>query len=64
MTHAADAWRYLALAWREPVPPDEVDPVTQLLKPRTWDSVWQMHVNEQIERGADPEAFGEDLTFT
>lgn len=63
-SHAADAWRYLAVAWREPVPPDEeLDPIKELLRPRTWDSVWQMHLDERIERGDDPEDFAE-LTFT
>jgi hypothetical protein len=63
-SHAADAWRYLALAWREPVPPDEeLDPIAELLKPKTLNDWWQQHVDEQIELGADPEAFGEDLTF-
>ena len=54
------AWRYLALAWREPVPPDEeLDPIAELLRPRNYDDLWQQHVNEQIERGADPEDFAE-----
>ncbi|MGB8575834.1 MAG: hypothetical protein WCD56_04615 [Pseudolabrys sp.] len=52
----ADAWRYLALAWREPVPADEeLDPFKELLRPQTWDDVWKQHVDEQIERGADPD---------
>ena len=62
-SHAADAWRYLALAWKEPVPPDkETDPIAELLRPRTWDDIWKQHVDEQIERGAEPEGFA-DLTF-
>jgi hypothetical protein len=36
---------------------EELDPVEKLLRPRTWDSVWQMHVDEQIEAGADPDQF-------
>ena len=38
--------------------------VKRTKRSRTYDDIWRMHVNEQIERGADPEAFGEDLTFT
>jgi phage terminase large subunit len=26
-SHSADAWRYLSLSWREPVPADEVQPI-------------------------------------
>jgi hypothetical protein len=50
---------------KELVPPDEeLDPIAELLRPRTWDDVWKQHVDEQIDLGADPETFGEDLTFT
>ena len=44
-------------------PDDELDPIAELLKPKTLNDWWQQHVDEQIELGADPEAFGEDLTF-
>jgi hypothetical protein len=54
-SHAADAWRYLAIAWKVPLPRDEEkpDPVAELLKPRTWQDMWSMHFDEQIDRGAD-----------
>jgi hypothetical protein len=63
--HGADAFRYLAMSWREPIAnDDEPNPIAELLKPRTYDQIWQMHVAEQIDKGVDPEAFGENLTFT
>ena len=50
-SHAADAFRYLAMAWREPVAPEDErpDPVKELLKPRTWSDIWAMHIDEQYE---------------
>jgi phage terminase large subunit len=58
-SHAADAFRYLSMAWREPLPPEEEnpDPIKELLKPLTLNDMWQSYVDEQIERGADPEEF-------
>ncbi len=59
-SHAADAWRYLSLAWKEPVPPDddEADPIKELLRPRTLNEMFRQHVGEQIDMGAaDPEDF-------
>ena len=58
-SHGADAFRYLAMAWREPMVADEEkpNPIAELLKPRTWDDVWQMHVEEQIDLGVDPDQF-------
>jgi phage terminase large subunit len=62
-SHGADAFRYLAMAWREPMVADEEkpNPIAELLKPRTWDDVWQMHFEEQIDLGVDPDQF---LTLT
>ncbi|MGB8140385.1 MAG: hypothetical protein WCF52_07855 [Pseudolabrys sp.] len=52
------------MSWREPIAnDDEPNPIAELLKPRTYDQIWQMHVAEQIDKGVDPEAFGENLTF-
>jgi hypothetical protein len=28
-------------------------PIKELLKPRTWSDVWDMHINERIEDGAE-----------
>jgi hypothetical protein len=52
-SHAADSWRYLSMAWREPMAAEDEkpDPVKELLKPRTWNDIWAMHADEQ---------FGED----
>ena len=54
-SHAADAFRYLAMAWREPLALEEEkpDPVKELLKPLTLNDMWRLHVDEQIEAGAD-----------
>jgi hypothetical protein len=57
-SHAADAFRYLAMAWREPMAVEEKrDPIKELLKPLTLNDMCQMHVDDQTERGADPEQF-------
>ena len=62
-SHGADAFRYLAMSWREVMSAEDAppNPIAELLKPRTWDDVWQMHVEEQINLGADPDQF---LTLT
>ena len=62
-SHGADAFRYLAMSWREVMSAEDAppDPIAELLKPRTWDDVWQMHVEEQIDLGVDPDQF---LTLT
>ena len=39
-SHAADAFRYLAMAWREIIPEAKPeDPIAKLLKPRTWNDL-------------------------
>ena len=40
-THLADAFRYLAMAWKEFQPSNEIkpDPIAEMLKPLTWDQV-------------------------
>jgi hypothetical protein len=52
---------YLAMAWREPIAPEEerttADIIKEMCRPRTWDDIWQQHVDEQIDLGADPEDF-------
>jgi hypothetical protein len=61
-SHGADAFRYVAMSWREPVASDEEINPLELLRqeakrPRTMDSIWQQYVNERIERG---EELGDD----
>src|SRR5262249_15505591 len=39
-SHAADAFRYLSMAWREPMPElEKPDPIAGLLRPRTLNDV-------------------------
>jgi hypothetical protein len=63
VSHGADAFRYLAMSWREPQRRGEArtDPIKEMLKPLTWNGVWDVHVHEQIERGADPDDFVTEL---
>jgi phage terminase large subunit len=59
-SHAADSFRYLAMVWREPLPPEEEkpDPIKEMIKPRTWDQVWQSYVDEQVDDyGTDPQDY-------
>jgi hypothetical protein len=59
-SHAADAFRYLAMAWRE-VSPDPVKEQTpkeiirKMCAPRSWNDMWKQYAEEQIERGAEVE---------
>jgi hypothetical protein len=61
-SHAADAWRYLSVAWREPIhiESDEQErrrkaeeAIAALLKPRTWNDVLRLHDEEQSEIDPD-----------
>ena len=59
-SHAADAYRYLAMAWKEPMQAEaeKPDPIKEMLKPKTLDQVWEEYTQERIDAGADPEEFG------
>jgi phage terminase large subunit len=63
-SHGADAFRYLSVAWREPVAPDvEQSPLERLrqavMKPRTYDDLWKQYADEQVERGIEPDEHAE-----
>jgi hypothetical protein len=60
-SHSADAFRYLSMAWREPMEVEEQpDPVAELLKKRTWQDVWEIYTDEQTEDGVEmPEGFND-----
>jgi phage terminase large subunit len=61
-SHGADAFRYLAMSWREAMPGSmaELSPLEQLLeetrKPRTYDSIWREYIDERIENGEEIDA--------
>lgn len=47
-THLADAFRYLAMAWRVPQVEDKPkDPIAELIKPRTWGQVVEQWEDER-----------------
>jgi hypothetical protein len=52
-SHGADAFRYLAMAWREPMQAEDEkpDPIKELLKPKTLDQVWEEYTHERIDAG-------------
>jgi hypothetical protein len=54
-SHGADAWRYLAVSWREPMSAeaDAPDPIAEILKPKTWQDIWATHIEQRIERGEE-----------
>jgi hypothetical protein len=57
-SHGADAFRYLAVSWREPVAPEEeMSPIERLRQeikqPPTMNSLFQRYINERIERGEE-----------
>ena len=54
-SHGADAFRYLAMSWREPMPSEvELSPLEQLMqevkRPRTWNDMWRKHIEERRAR--------------
>jgi phage terminase large subunit len=57
-SHGADAFRYVAMSWREPVSSDEEqDPLARLReeakRPRTYNDMWQRFIEERIENGEE-----------
>ena len=58
-SHAAGAWRYLPMAGKEPLPPDEdeLDPIADLLRPKSLDEHWRDYVSERVDQGDDPDQF-------
>jgi phage terminase large subunit len=63
-SHGADAFRYLAMSWREPMILDEeLSPLERLRremkKPRTYNDMWKQYYDQQIESGAEPDERGE-----
>ena len=59
-SHGADAFRYLAMSWREPIASEEeMSPLQRLReevkKPRTWNDIWKSRANELVEQGLELE---------
>jgi phage terminase large subunit len=59
-SHGADAFRYLAMSWRESmVTEDELSPLERLrqeiMKPKTYNDMWRQYAEEQVERGIEPD---------
>jgi phage terminase large subunit len=59
-SHGADAFRYLAMSWREPIAPEEeMSPLQRLRedikKPRTWNDIWKSRADELVEQGLELE---------
>jgi hypothetical protein len=58
-SHGSDAFRYLAMSWREAMPGSEAElsPLEQLLaevkRPRTMNDLWREHIAERIEAGEE-----------
>jgi len=47
-SRAADAFRYLAVAWREPMnaEDDKPNPFIEMCKPKTWNEIWDLHIQD------------------
>jgi phage terminase large subunit len=62
-SHAADAFRYLSMAWREVSPDPVVEPkpkeiIKAMCKPKTWAQMWAEYAEEQGEGAEDlPEGY-------
>jgi hypothetical protein len=59
-SHGADAFRYLAMSWREPIASEEdLSPLQQFIeevkRPKTYNDLWKRYADEQIERGIEPD---------
>jgi hypothetical protein len=59
-SHGADAYRYLAMSWREPIASEEeLSPLERLReaikRPRTWNDIWKSRANELVEQGIELE---------
>lgn len=59
-SHGSDSWRYLSLAWREPMSAEvELSPLERLRqevqRPRTWNDIYALRVDELRDRGEELE---------
>ena len=47
------------MAGKEPLPPDEdeLDPIADLLRPKSLDEHWRDYVSERVDQGDDPDQF-------
>ena len=54
-SHGADASRYLAMSWREPISNDDTapNPFAEMIRPKTYDEIWKMHIDQRIEAGEE-----------
>src|SRR4029077_7304534 len=54
-SHGSDAFRYLAMSWREPMAAEEAapNPIKELLRKKSLAEQWSMFIDEQIERGEE-----------
>jgi len=60
-SHGADAWRYLSVAWKEPMATEEdMTPLERLRqeikRPRTYNDLWQKYNEERIAGGKEIDA--------
>ena len=65
-SHEADGWRYLSMAWREPMSAEDVvlDPIAELLKPRTWADIWAMRAEELRGQDVELDEFADDFNLS
>ena len=66
-SHAADAFRYLAMAWREPMADDDSEQtpeqvIAEILRPRTLDQMFAAYAEERADAGYEVESWPLELS--
>jgi phage terminase large subunit len=60
-SHGADAFRYLAMSWRQPMAEEKPNPIAELLRPKTLNEMVHEHFQELIDMGEDISDYPYDL---
>jgi hypothetical protein len=65
-SHGSDAFRYLAMSWREPIANDDAapDPIAEMVRPKTYNEIWAMRTDELRERDVELEEFADDFNLS
>jgi hypothetical protein len=62
-SHGADAFRYLAMAWREPMPLEDLppNPIIEMTRKKTWAEVWAADAEERRLNDEELDEYADDF---
>jgi hypothetical protein len=65
-SHGADAFRYLAMAWREPMPLEDLppNPIIEMTRKKTWAEVWAADAEERRLNDEELDEYADDFALS